>query len=65
MAALWMAVYLTLGVLALWACYSSEECRVRSRLERNSRIVSAVTLPHRRLAGERQSRPVAVPGARR
>lgn len=39
---LWLALYLSAGALVLWACYNSSACRIRSRVERNHRITSAL-----------------------
>jgi hypothetical protein len=39
---LWLAMYLSVGVLVLLACYHSSACRVSSRLERNRLIASFI-----------------------
>lgn len=46
---LWLGIYLTAGTVFLWVCYNTGTCLVRSRLERNARIVSVLAT---RPAGE-------------
>ena len=39
---IWLAIYLTAGIFVLWACYNTGTCLVRSRLNRNAQILSAL-----------------------
>lgn len=41
----WLGTYLLIGAAAVWVCYNTRSCLVRSRAERNSRIVSALASP--------------------
>lgn len=60
----WMATYLLVGAVLLWACYNTSACLHRARLHRDGIIVSLIGSVFRSEKKDRSHRPPAATPAK-